>query len=166
LNFSTSAGILDVKKRHRDESREKGRKESMGLSPIGGIDGMMFSVMPVLVTLVFVAVFGLIIVQVVRGIGQWSRNNASPVLTVDATVVTKRADVTQHHHHHETGVEPVHHHSTTSTSTTYYATFQVASGDRMEFQIGDMEYGMLVEGDVGKLTFQGTRYLGFARGRE
>jgi len=25
------------------------------------------------------------------------------------------------------------------------------------------EYGMLVEGDKGNLTFQGTRYLGFER---
>ena len=25
------------------------------------------------------------------------------------------------------------------------------------------EYGMLVEGDIGKLTFQGTRYHGFER---
>ena len=25
------------------------------------------------------------------------------------------------------------------------------------------DYGMLVEGDIGKLSFQGTRYLGFER---
>ena len=25
------------------------------------------------------------------------------------------------------------------------------------------DYGMLVEGDIGKLSFQGTRYLGFQR---
>ena len=51
----------------------------------------------------------------------------------------------------------------TTTSTTYYATFQVASGDRMELHVGGREYGMLAEGDFGELTFQGTRYLGFAR---
>ena len=48
-------------------------------------------------------------------------------------------------------------------STTYYATFQVASGDRMEFQVPRREYGFLVEGDRGRLTFQGTRFLGFER---
>lgn len=42
-----------------------------------------------------------------------------------------------------------------SSSTTYYATFQVVSGDRMEFEIRDIEYGMLVENDKGRLTFQG-----------
>ena len=51
----------------------------------------------------------------------------------------------------------------TSTSTSYYATFQVESGDRMEFLINGREYGLLVEGDRGRLSFQGTRYLGFER---
>lgn len=53
--------------------------------------------------------------------------------------------------------------SSTSSSTYYYITFQVASGDRMEFLVPDNEYGMIVEGDVGKITFQGTRYKGFVR---
>ena len=52
-------------------------------------------------------------------------------------------------------------HSTISTS--YYATFQVESGDRMELSVTGTEYGLLAEGDRGKLTFQGTRYLGFER---
>jgi hypothetical protein len=33
----------------------------------------------------------------------------------------------------------------------------------MELQVDGSEYGMLVEGDQGRLTFQGTRYLGFER---
>ena len=43
------------------------------------------------------------------------------------------------------------------------ATFQVESGDRMEFSVSGREYGLLVEGDTGRLTFQGTRSLGFAQ---
>ena len=46
---------------------------------------------------------------------------------------------------------------------TYYVTFQVESGDRMELTVSGSDYGMLVEGDIGKLSFQGTRYLGFQR---
>lgn len=53
----------------------------------------------------------------------------------------------------------------TSSSTVYYATFEVESGDRMEFGVPNKEYGLLVEGDRGRLTFQGTRYLGFERSR-
>jgi hypothetical protein len=44
-----------------------------------------------------------------------------------------------------------------------YVTFEVESGDRMEFHVAGHEYGMLIEGDTGNLTFQGTRYLGFDR---
>jgi len=51
----------------------------------------------------------------------------------------------------------------TTTSTRYFATFQVESGDRMELQMNGQDYGMLVEGDRGRLTFQGTRYLDFQR---
>ncbi len=51
----------------------------------------------------------------------------------------------------------------TSTFTSYYVTFQVESGDRMELTVSGSDYGMLVQGDIGKLSFQGTRYLGFER---
>ena len=131
----------------------------MGFSPFGGF-GIMFSIIPVIVLIGFLLVFGIIILRLIQGAQQWKRNNASPVLTVDATVVTKRADV--HHYHNNAGTNNMHH---SSSSTTYYVTFEVASGDRMEFQTMDTEYGLLVEQDAGKLTFQGTRYLGFERNR-
>ena len=105
----------------------------------------------------FFLVFGIILVSIIRGIGEWNQNNHSPRLTVDATVVTKRDHVSHHHHNHGDGA--MH----TTHSTTYYVTFQVESGDRMELQVNGSEYGMLVEGDYGKLTFQGSRYLGFER---
>ena len=105
--------------------------------------------------LIFSLVLCLFIVMIVRGVSQWHRNNNSPRLTVEATVVAKRIDVSHHHHGGET------HHMTTSTQ--YYVTFQVESGDRMEFSVSGREYGLLVEGDTGRLTFQGTRYLGFTQ---
>ena len=118
--------------------------------------GMTFSIMQVMVPLMFVLVFGLMIVTLVRGIGEWNKNNHSPKLTVPVTVAAKRSDV--HRYPVSTGKAQTMH-----TSTSYYATFQVESGDRMEFEISDMEYGMLAEGDRGMLTFQGTRYLSFRR---
>ena len=111
--------------------------------------------------IMFFIVFGLalctVIMTLVKGITEWNKNNHSPRLTVPATVVTKRTDVTRrrrsgtngHHHHH--------------TSTSYYVTFEVESGDRMDLHMTGSEYGMLVEGDRGNLSFQGTRYLGFER---
>ena len=112
--------------------------------------GMTFSIMQVIMLLVFVLVLGSIIVTLIRGVGEWNKNNQSPKLTVPATVVAKRSDVHR-------GIETMH------TFTSYYVTFQVESGDRMEFEVSDMEYGMLAEGDSGELTFQGTRYLNFRR---
>ena len=118
----------------------------------GGDPGfdVTFSIMRIMVPVMFVLVFGIIIVTMVRGIGEWNKNNQSPKLTVPVTVVAKRSDVHR-------GIETMH------TFTSYYVTFQVESGDRMEFEISDMEYGMLAEGDRGMLTFQGTRYLNFRR---
>lgn len=120
---------------------------------MSGFASMMFTIVPIFITVIFVLVVGGIILTVVRGIGTWSKNNASPRLTVSAQVVTKRTQVS-HHHHQD---------SMSHTSTAYYATFQVESGDRMELPLSGSEYGMLAEGDQGSLTFQGTRYLGFER---
>lgn len=112
----------------------------------------MFSIMPVIFPIFFIFVFGMILLQVFRGIKQWNYNNQQPVLTVASTVVTKRSHASRHRRNHHT-----------SSSTRYYVTFEVESGDRMELHVLAKEYGMLVEGDVGKLTFQGTRYHSFER---
>ena len=119
----------------------------------------MMNIMPVFVILVFAIVIIMLLVVAVRGVSRWHQNNQSPVLTVEAEIVAKRADVTHHNHHTGTDGGMMH----TTSSTSYYATFQVESGDRMELYIPRNEYGMLAEGDRGRLTFQGTRYLRFER---
>lgn len=116
------------------------------------------SIFFILFILVFVAVIGSFIVFAIRGIGRWNQNNHSPVLDVEAVVLTKRTDVSSHLHG-GTNHSAAHH----IYSTSYYVTFEVASGDRMEFLVPDREYGMLVEGDRGTLRFQGTRYFSFQR---
>ncbi len=117
--------------------------------------------MDALFSILFFLVFGLVLamflVTAVRGIGQWRKNNASPVLTVDATVVAKREHVSHHRHNNDQMMD--------STSTSYHVTFEVESGDRIELNVPGSEYGLLAEGDRGRLTFQGTRYKGFARVR-
>ena len=42
-------------------------------------------------------------------------------------------------------------------------TFEFESKDRTEFRVNGKEYGMIAEGDYGKLKFQGTRFLEFNR---
>ena len=124
-------------------------------SGFGGLGG--FGMFGIMFTVVFLLVIGTFVVILVKGIGEWNKNNHSPKLTVPATIVTKRTNVSHHRHG---GANGHHHHH---TSTTYYVTFQVESGDRMEFLISGQEYGLLIEGDRGNLSFQGTRYLGFER---
>ena len=119
--------------------------------------GMGFGMFGVMFTIMFVVVIGMFVVTAVQGISQWNKNNNSPRLTVTATVVAKRTNISRHRHR---GANDHHHYH---TSTTYYVTFEVESGDRMELEMDGSEYGLLVEGDRGSLTFQGTRYQGFAR---
>lgn len=115
---------------------------------------MLFQIM---FCLVFIVVIAMFVVTAIRGISQWNRNNHSPRLTVAATVVAKRANTS--HDSYRKGDGHMHH----GSYTTYYVTFQVDSGDRMELMVTGSEYGMLVAGDRGMLSFQGTRYLGFER---
>lgn len=119
--------------------------------------GIGFSLFEILFTVVFVLVLVMFVVTAVRGVSQWNKNNHSPRLTVAATVVAKRTNISRHRHNTGDGIPHTH------TSTTYYVTFQVESGDRMELCVDGREYGLLVEGDCGTLDFQGTRYLGFVR---
>lgn len=112
--------------------------------------------MEIMFGIVFMLVIGVFIYNIVMNISQWHKNNQSPRLSVNATVVTKRSHTSHNTHNHDG-------HMHTTSSTAYYVTFQVESGDRMELMVKSNEYGMLVEGDCGILTFQGTRYLGFER---
>lgn len=108
--------------------------------------GLFDFLFPVLFLATFGLVFGTIVSALIKGRKQERKNDASPRVSSDATVVTKRTHVRGDHAH-----------------TTYYATFQFESGDRLELEIPRDRFGYLVEGDKGKLHFQGTRFLDFQR---
>ena len=119
---------------------------------------MGFDFFGILFAIMFVAVAAVIIATAVKSLSQWHTNNNSPRLTVPASVVAKRAQVGSSVHHNAAT-----HTSSTHYNTRYFATFQFESGDRLELPVAATEYGLLVEGDHGLLSFQGTRYLGFQR---
>ena len=77
-------------------------------------DGFI-SIFFLLFIVAFVAILGMILVTFVRELSQRNRNNHSPRLTVEATVVAKRQSFSSH----RSGGE-MH-----TTSTRYFATFQV-----------------------------------------
>ena len=123
---------------------------------------MGFTIVETLFPLVFLLMFGFALYTLISSAAaraqEKRKNDASPRLTVPASVVTKRAQVgTTHHHNAATNT------GGTYYNTKYFATFQFESGDRLELSVSLGEYGMLVEGDRGQLSFQGTRYLGFVR---
>jgi glycerophosphoryl diester phosphodiesterase len=107
---------------------------------------LIFGIFPIFFILMFCFVFGMIISTVIKGAKQNRQNNNSPRITAEAEVVTKRTKVWGDHSH-----------------TVYFATFQFESGDRLELEIPHNQFGYLVEGDKGKLTFQGNRFMSFER---
>ena len=107
---------------------------------------LMFSIFPILFLFVFGLAFAMILSSLFKSAKENRSNNAAPRVTGDARVVAKRTHVRGDHAH-----------------TTYFATFQFPSGDRLELEIPHSQFGYLVEGDNGKLTFQGTRFLEFQR---
>lgn len=105
-----------------------------------------FGVFPIMFLVVFALAAFIIGTTLVQNAKKNRANNNSPRVTSEATVVTKRTHVWGDHSH-----------------TDYYATFQFESGDRLELEIPHNQFGYLVEGDKGKLTFQGTRFVSFER---
>lgn len=111
---------------------------------------------PIVFMMIFLLIIGIIVVRAVQGISRWQSNNHQPVLTVPASVVTKRTEV----HRHTTNSNGQ---VMNSNSNSYFVTFQCESGDRLELKVRDSEYGLLAEGDMGELTFQGSRFHAFTR---
>lgn len=104
----------------------------------------------VLILAVGALVIGGIVYAVVKNLSRKTISSQSaPELTTAAAVVTKREQ------HGSSIYHPA--------SSQYFVTFQFPSKDRMEFQVSSENFGMLVEGDVGRLTFRGTQYIRFER---
>ena len=116
--------------------------------------GVAFQFTNIHTILTFTVVFVVVISSLVRNISQWHKNEKAPRLSVEAEVVAKRS----------ARQRPMSNKRYSGRDyTNYYVTFQFESGDRLEMHIPWNQFGYLVEGDRGKLSFQGTRFLGFER---
>lgn len=71
---------------------------------------LMFNMFSSFFFIMFILVLVIIIMTIVKNIREWNRNNNSPVLTVDATVVTKRINVSNNIHHDANNTEHLPHH--------------------------------------------------------
>jgi Protein of unknown function (DUF2500). len=112
---------------------------------------------PILLYLLVMAPF------IIYGIFHWIKNNLSPKLTVPAILVSKRISVNRRYHGNPMGGANGTGNQQISFPPAYYATFQLESGDRIEFTVPVTVYGVIAEGDIGKVTYQGTRFKGFDR---
>lgn len=116
----------------------------------------MFEVMNSAFPIFIVVLIGILAITAASGINRYVSNNRKPKLSVQSLIVGKRTEVS---HRHDPDL------SVNRTDSKYFITFEVESGDRLEFSVSGEEYGQCSEGDEGKLTFQGTRYYGFERVR-
>lgn len=111
----------------------------------------LVQLLPFLFLLIFIAAIGAFFYTLFRATSKQNKNRAAPELVTAAAVVAKREQ------HRDSPSRRI--------SSRYYATFQVPSGDQMELEVPGEEYGLLAEGDVGRLTFRGTLFLHFERER-
>ena len=114
-------------------------------------------------TILIAVVAVLLVGAVARGVYVWMRNNRAPQENVNARVVAKRMKVSGHGGSMLTNRVSAMNTFHSSTYTNYFVTFELENGSRLELGMKDPEYGMLAEGDQGRLSYQGTRYLGFER---
>lgn len=113
---------------------------------------------PIFIGLIFLIVIVGLIYAIVSAIAKWHHNNRQPVESVSAQVVAKRIRVSGHGANYDGTMT-----AGRRTTTFYYCTFEDPQGTRREFRVAGSEYGQLVEGDLGLLTYQGSRYKGFQR---
>ena len=97
----------------------------------------------------FFLMLSAIVVYCFQNFTQWQRNRMAPRLIVGADVVSKRGDMTGYP---DEAPPP---------NGNYFVTFEMEGGDRMEFRLPMRDFRRIAEGDFGRLTFQGSRYIAF-----
>lgn len=92
----------------------------------------------------FAAVNVFIIVTVMRVYGVSKKNLSLPKIESDAEIVSKRS----------VG-------SPKDSFATYFITFRFSTGDTFEYPVSEDCYSYFAEGDRGKITVQGTKFISF-----
>lgn len=104
-----------------------------------------------------------IVFKGIKSLMEWHNNNNSPCLNIGAKIVARRTEncdgynTRRRNRHEGRGI------TIESNVPKYYITFELETGERKEMSVPRKSYGLLVEGDVGSLTYQGTRYIDFKR---
>lgn len=107
----------------------------------------LFVVVWVVTALILAFILGFSVTILLKIRKQKRINDAAPEITRRASVVSKRNHVFGARHTH----------------TFYYVTFEFDDGGRTELAAASSLFGLLVEGDMGQLTYKGTQILSFTR---
>ena len=111
--------------------------------PLPPLRVMLMIALPLVLTLVMITAI------IVKTVSEKVKNSRSPATSVGVKVVGRREQVSG-------GVN-------TSHFTSYFATFEDGSGSRVELRLSGSQYGMIAEGDFGRLTYRGTEFISFER---
>ena len=110
----------------------------------------------ILIGLIFAVVIGGITWQQIQKMRGSARNDTLPVLTTSATLVSKRKEIMAQ----PPGINPK---NQIPPSTTFFASFRLPDSQTVEVQMDDAQFATLTEGEAGRLTYRGTRFLGFVK---
>ena len=112
----------------------------------------------ILFAVLFLIVSGGIAAIIVTGIVRKKRNDRAAQTTVDASVLEKHTTVQRH---------PVAGDTTGAHGytrfTSRHVTFLTTDRAQRTFDVDETVYDALTEGDRGRLTYQGSRFVGFVR---
>ena len=87
-------------------------------------------------------------------------NSSKPVLTVEGRIISKRFKTFQDTQNFGDMIPSYNY------LAMYYVTFELEDKEQLEFCVSANEYEEFNEGDTGKLSYQGNKYLGFERSKE
>lgn len=103
----------------------------------------------------FSIIIGLSLIVILR---QWIKNRRSPRIVSVAIILNKHIE--KQYIHRKRNASPGMH---TRRMQIYYVLFKLESGEKIELRVNKIQYSELRKGYKGKLTFQGTKYIGFER---
>jgi hypothetical protein len=99
---------------------------------------------------VFTLVVGTFLFVIIKGLKSWMSNNAAEIVKKRCKVVGKRTEVWGGS-------------GDSSANTNYFITFEFEDITRKELHVNAKHYGLIAEGDLGELTYKGTRFKEFIR---
>lgn len=113
-------------------------------------EGALSTLVLILFILILILVVGIFLALIIKSLSVWTSNNNAPIQDRFCKVIAKRIQLSGSS-------------SNLNSNTSYFVTFELEDRSRMELWIGRQQFGYMVEGDIGNLTFQGTRFKEFER---